>query len=86
VLEDPREGSTLGRGCASSIMERHGVSSARLVEDRRGRSAATRFMEVFDQSPRCMVDLQILYAVASVAQRSGAEKVGRARLSSDKSL
>ena len=30
---------------------------------------------------RCMVGLQILYAVASVAQRSGTEKVGRARLS-----
>jgi hypothetical protein len=62
-------------------MERHSVLSARLVGDRGGPSAATGFIMAFDQSPRCMVGLQILYAVASVAQRSGTEKVGRARLS-----
>ena len=78
MLEDPREGCTLGGGCASFIMERHGVLSARLVEDRRGPSAATRFIVGF--RPVTPVYGR-LYAVASVAQKSGTEKVGRARLS-----
>jgi len=55
--------------------------SARSVEDRRGPSAVTRFIVAVDQLPRCVVGLQILYAVASVVQRSGTEDVSRGRLS-----
>jgi hypothetical protein len=53
----------------------------RMCQLHRGTTWCTvRFKVTFGHT-RCMVGLQILYAVVLVGQRSGTEKVGRTRLS-----
>jgi hypothetical protein len=82
VLEDPRESCALGRGCASFVVGRHGALFVRLVEDGEGPFVTMRFIVTFDRPvARCMVGLQILYAVASARGGLGLEKVGQTRLS-----